>query len=112
MTSFHMGSRACLRDLTGKGRGRESGLREDKENAPVKCSEPTRRREASCRFASRRIGVHFARPLVAFALLAVTYACGSSTGSVGAVLGKNVHTGRLFVREVPPGMAAAVSGLR
>jgi carboxyl-terminal processing protease len=33
-------------------------------------------------------------------------------GSVGAMLGKDVHSGRLFVREVPPGMAAAAAGIR
>ena len=33
--------------------------------------------------------------------LAFLGACGSATGSVGAVLGKDVHNGRLYVREVP-----------
>ncbi len=33
-------------------------------------------------------------------------------GSVGAMLGKDVHNGRLFVREVPPEMAAAQAGVR
>jgi carboxyl-terminal processing protease len=33
-------------------------------------------------------------------------------GSVGAMFGKDVHTGRLFVREVPPGMPAAMAGIR
>jgi carboxyl-terminal processing protease len=28
------------------------------------------------------------------------------------MLGKDVHTGRLFVRDVPPGMAAAAAGIR
>jgi carboxyl-terminal processing protease len=28
------------------------------------------------------------------------------------MLGKDVHDGRLFVREVPPGQAAALAGLR
>ena len=44
--------------------------------------------------------------------LAFLGACGSATGSVGAVLGKDVHNGRLYVREVPPGLAAAVAGFR
>jgi C-terminal processing protease CtpA/Prc len=40
-------------------------------------------------------------------------ACGPpKVGSVGAMLGKDVHTGRLFVREVPAGMAGATAGLR
>ncbi len=46
------------------------------------------------------------------ASLGILGACGSSTGSVGALLGKDVHTGRLYVREVPPGMAAALAGIR
>jgi C-terminal processing protease CtpA/Prc len=33
-------------------------------------------------------------------------------GSVGAVFGKDVHNGRLYVNDVPPGMAAAIAGLR
>ena len=39
-------------------------------------------------------------------------ACSPSAGSVGAILGKDVHSGRLYVREVPPGMAAAYAGVR
>ncbi len=38
--------------------------------------------------------------------------CSSGAGSVGAILGKDVHSGRLYVREVPPGMAAAYAGVR
>jgi S1-C subfamily serine protease len=55
------------------------------------------------------------RVLAILAVLAVsaTPACAPPlVGSVGAVLGKDVHSGRLFVREVPPGMAAAVAGVR
>jgi S1-C subfamily serine protease len=33
-------------------------------------------------------------------------------GVIGAVLGKDHHTGQLFVNEVPPGMAAANAGIR
>jgi carboxyl-terminal processing protease len=31
---------------------------------------------------------------------------------VGAVLGKDVTSGRLYVREVPPAMGAAAAGIR
>ncbi len=48
---------------------------------------------------------------VAPALLAGTAACATWTGSVGAVLAKGNTDGRLFVREVPPGMGAARAGL-
>jgi C-terminal processing protease CtpA/Prc len=64
----------------------------------MECSEAMRLREALCQ--------------AGFVALVALAACGSSTGSVGAMLGKDVHTGRLFVREVPPGMAAAIAGLR
>jgi membrane-associated protease RseP (regulator of RpoE activity) len=37
--------------------------------------------------------------------------CGGWNGSVGAILGKDNHTGRVFVREVPPGLGAAQAGL-
>jgi len=67
----------------------------------VKSSERGKRMEASC----------FVAILFVTALTGLC-ACGASTGSVGAVLGKDVHTGRLYVREVPPGMAAALAGIR
>jgi C-terminal processing protease CtpA/Prc len=67
----------------------------------VKSSERGKRMEASCFVA-----------ILFVAVLATLGGCGSSTGSVGALLGKDVHTGRLYVREVPPGMAAALAGIR
>jgi C-terminal processing protease CtpA/Prc len=69
-----------------------------------KCSERRKGREGPC----------FVATLLALALVAILAGIAgcASTGSVGAVLGKDVHTGRLFVREVPPGMAAALAGLR
>ena len=46
------------------------------------------------------------------AVMAVSEAgCGGWNGSVGAILGKDNHTGRVFVREVPPGLGAAQAGL-
>jgi carboxyl-terminal processing protease len=67
----------------------------------MKSSERVKRMEASC-----FVAILFA------SLLLATGACASTTGSVGAVLGKDVHTGRLYVREVPPAMAAALAGIR
>ncbi len=37
--------------------------------------------------------------------------CSASTGSIGAILGKNHATGRVTVREVPPDMGSARAGL-
>jgi C-terminal processing protease CtpA/Prc len=49
--------------------------------------------------------------LLLFAVLGL--ACASRwNGSVGAVLGKNNHDGRLFVREAPPEMGAAKAGVQ
>ena len=45
-----------------------------------------------------------------FALLLA--ACGGTTGSIGAVLGRDNETAALHVRDVPPGLAAARAGLR
>jgi C-terminal processing protease CtpA/Prc len=51
--------------------------------------------------------------LLALLVFAFVAACAApAIGSIGAMLGKDVHTGRLFVREVPPGMAAAEAGVR
>ena len=47
-------------------------------------------------------------------LLVTLLATGCATdwrGSVGAVLGKDNRTGRVFVRDVPPGMAAERAGI-
>jgi C-terminal processing protease CtpA/Prc len=43
--------------------------------------------------------------------LALSVACAGSTGTIGAVLGQRPD-GRLFIREVPPHLAAARAGVR
>jgi carboxyl-terminal processing protease len=45
------------------------------------------------------------------ALLTLLGACGPSRGTIGAVLGQDSE-GRLFVRDVPSGLAAARADLR
>lgn len=55
---------------------------------------------------SRRVTV----ALVATSVALAVGACGASRGTIGAVLAKD-GDGRLFVRDVPPGLAAAESGL-
>jgi predicted metalloprotease with PDZ domain len=71
------------------------------------------------RYASARPGIGY-RGLVravAFHLLVApivfsVFGCGGSTpGSVGAVFGRDNDTRALYVREVPPGLAAAGAGL-
>jgi carboxyl-terminal processing protease len=51
-------------------------------------------------------------PCIAAALLAAASSCaGSSVGSIGAMLGRDNETRALYVRDVPPGMAADQAGL-
>jgi len=49
--------------------------------------------------------------LVAGALV-LAAGCGSSLGSIGAILGKGHADGRVVVREVPEGMEASRAGLQ
>jgi predicted metalloprotease with PDZ domain len=112
MTSFHMFE--CRARLLDQGKKLRSGVRrprEGKGGQPVKCTERRKRREASS-FVASLLAV-FAAFIVLIALMCATaMGCAAATGSVGAMLGKDDHSGRLFVREVPPGMAAAGAGLR
>jgi len=48
---------------------------------------------------------------VLFACLAALGCSTTWTGSIGAVLGKDNHTGQLFVRDAPPAMGAAKAGV-
>ena len=55
----------------------------------------------------------FARPggaVAGLVLAAVLACCGPQKGTIGAVLAQNLD-GRLFVREVPAGLAASEAGL-
>jgi S1-C subfamily serine protease len=54
----------------------------------------------------------FSTVTIALSACAAQGCAAHGVGSVGAMLGKDVNTGRLFVREVPPGMAAATAGIR
>ena len=76
----------------------------------MKCSERGKRREASSTRSS--LLALFALFISAFLCLAIIGCAGPIVGSVGAMLGKDVHSGRLFVREVPAGLAAAEAGVR
>lgn len=48
---------------------------------------------------------------IGLCLIAAIAGCGGWNGSVGAILGKDNRSGRVFVREVPPGLGAAQAGL-
>jgi C-terminal processing protease CtpA/Prc len=56
-------------------------------------------------------GARFAACGVVLALAVAGSSCASTKGTIGAVLGQRAD-GRLFVREVPPKLAAAREGIR
>ncbi len=45
-------------------------------------------------------------------LAVVLCACAAQHGTIGAVIAQEPDTGRLFLRDVPPGLAAARAGLK
>jgi C-terminal processing protease CtpA/Prc len=45
------------------------------------------------------------------AALGLGASCGGWNGSIGAVLGKDNHTGRVYVRDAPPGLGVAQAGI-
>ena len=88
--------------------------REDSEGAGGKSSDLRSTLATAYVYGGRFI---VALPLVlavlASAATATTMGCASSwKGSVGAVLGKDNRTGRVFVRDAPPGMPAERAGIR
>jgi S1-C subfamily serine protease len=55
----------------------------------------------------------YARGFIVVLMVGVALGCASTwKGSVGAVLGKDNRTGRVFVRDAPPGMPAERAGIR
>jgi C-terminal processing protease CtpA/Prc len=75
--------------------------------ARVTCVE--RRAHRPC---ERGYGVAVAKtPWGRVLLLVAATGCGTSSGSIGAVLGRDNETQALYVRDVPPGLAAAHAGL-
>src|SRR5262245_21151180 len=100
MTSFHMGFRVRSPSGTvpvprGRGANKTGTL---SRLAPRKCSDPPHA------LATAYVWVFF--------LLVFLAGCGSSwKGSVGAILGKDNRSGRVFVRQAPPGMGAARAGV-
>ena len=73
--------------------------------------------ESSQRGRLAQHGLRAALSPLATALFALCCAftlpnCFDSHGTVGAVIAQEPDTGRLFLREVPPGLAASRAGLR
>ncbi|HEY3253284.1 MAG TPA: PDZ domain-containing protein [Polyangiaceae bacterium] len=50
--------------------------------------------------------------VVALSVLTALAACAPSKGTIGAVIAQDGDTGRLFLREVPPGLAAGQAKLK
>ena len=59
----------------------------------------------------RVVPLDFIHVLVVATLFSAFGCGGSASGSVGAVFGRDNDTRALYVREVPPGLAAAGAGL-
>src|SRR5207249_2506625 len=51
-------------------------------------------------------------PLAAFAATTALAACEAPRGTIGAVIAQDGDTGRLFVRDVPRGLAADKAGIQ
>jgi S1-C subfamily serine protease len=98
-----------MRQRASAATGRQGGAR-------VKFSDGRRGKAITCRISAaigprRRRRGSFAVVLTLVGLLCA--ACGGAwDGSVGAILGKDNRTGRLFVREAPPGLGAAQAGIQ
>jgi predicted metalloprotease with PDZ domain len=75
------------------------------------------RSSREARYASARLGIEYCRrvraaPLLVFSIVIPLFGCGgNASGSVGAMFGRDNDTRALYVREVPPGLAAAGAGL-
>jgi C-terminal processing protease CtpA/Prc len=50
--------------------------------------------------------------LLSLVLLATLAACEAPRGTIGAVIAQDDPSGRLFVRDAPPGLAAAKAGVQ
>jgi S1-C subfamily serine protease len=112
MTSFHMGS--AMRSPSGtiakivSENGGTSRARVDSEGADGKSSDLR-----STLATAYVYGVGFIVALLVSAVSTTAIGCASNwKGSVGAVLGKDNRTGRVFVRDAPPGMPAERAGIR
>ena len=68
--------------------------------------------------ARRRLGAEyrlcagFVSPLLVVAALSAIASCAPGKGTIGAVIAQDNDSGRLFLREVPPDLAAARANLK
>ena len=78
------------------------------------------RTTARSRYARGRLGLglaprliaHYAPPLLLAASLSLSASCLQGRGTIGAVIAQDDDSGRLFLREVPPQLAAARADLK
>src|SRR6187399_2968589 len=111
MTSFHMG--ICVRSPSGTPSEKSGATRAGigHEGPPLvgtrqKCSDSKRSK------ATPWIWLNVGLVTLVALLLVFVSGCGSTwKGSVGAVLGKDNRTGRVYVRDVPQDMGAAKAGI-
>lgn len=98
-----------MRQRDSAATGRQGGAR-------VKFSDGRRGKAITC-LISAAIGPRRHRRaslgLVLVLVCHLSLACGGAwDGSVGAIFGKDNRTGRLFVRDAPPGLGAAQAGIQ
>ena len=102
-----------MRQRDSAATGRQSGAR-------VKFSDGRRGKAITCLISAaigprqhRRASLALFLVLVGLVVSLLCAGCGGAwDGSVGAILGKDNHTGRLFVREAPPGLGAEQAGIQ
>ena len=102
-----------MRQRESAATGRQSGAR-------VKFSDGRRGKAITCLISGaigprrhRRASLVVVLVLVRLVVALLCAGCGGAwDGSVGAILGKDNRSGRLFVREAPPGLGAAQAGIQ
>src|SRR5476651_2553741 len=79
----------------------------------MRTTAPERPPRAATRCVSyRRAPALLLAPSVLLLLLSALAACEAPRGTIGAVIAQDGETGRLFVRDVPPGLAADKAGIK
>jgi S1-C subfamily serine protease len=117
MTSFHMAWRRYIRKVDAPSAMSRDGSAMQRESSEQRRGSATITNRAFPFFRSwlafaSHLGGAFAGRVAVGVLLVSTAMCSAIwTGSIGAVLGKDNGSGRVFVREAPPGMGAAKAGI-
>jgi predicted metalloprotease with PDZ domain len=114
MTSFHMAWRRYFREVSSPSSVTWTALERvgviRRESSEQRCGSATVTNTVH-RPTSPHPGFRPVRVILVAAVALLVAGCATWTGSVGAVLAKSNADGRVFVRDVPPGMGAARAGI-